>query len=265
MKKKFCKVLFLFLFLGLGLWGCRNNQPATLKVGTISGPETELMETAQAVAKKQYDLNFKIVAFNDYNLPNAALNDGSIDANVFQHSLFLQQQLNDHHYNLVTIGKTFVYPMGIYSKKIKRLADLDDGSHVAIPNDPSNESRALLLLEKAKLIELDHNAGVDITPVDIKSNPFNLVITALDAANLPRALDDVDLAVINTNYAIPSGLSPNKALFLEDKDSPYANLVVVRVNDKNDPRLQQLVASLHSPQVIAKAKELFGDGAVPAF
>lgn len=262
------KLLYLLLgaILVLAVSACDKNKSNSIKVGVISGPEEQLMETALDVAKKRYHLDSKIVDFSDYNMPNAALNDGSIDINMFQHIPFLQEQLKQHHYDFTVIGKTFIYPMGIYSKKIKNLGDLESGAHVAIPNDPSNEARALLLLEKAKLIELDPKAGFNATPLDITSNPYQLVFSELDAAELPRALNDVDLAVINTNYAIPAGLSPtHDGLLIEDKSSPYANIVVVRTQNKDDPRFAQLMSALHSQEVIAKAKELFGAGAIPAF
>lgn len=172
-----------------------------------------------------------------------------------------------HHYQLTPIGTTFIYPVGIYSKKIKSLADLESGSRVAIPNDPSNEARALLLLQQAKLIELDPKMNkMSATPLDITANPYHLIFNELDVAQLPRSLDDVDLAVINTNYAVPAGLSPSRdALFHEGKDSPYANIVVVRTVDKNNPQLLKLVIALHSPEVLAKAKQLFGPDAIPVF
>ena len=137
---------------------------------------------------------------------------------------------------------------------------------MAIPNDPSNEARALLLLEKAHLIKLKRDKALNATPVDIIDNPLHFRFIELDAAQLPRALKDVALAVINTNFAIAAGLSPTRnALFREDKDSPYANVVVVRSDNQQDPRFKQLVDALHSPEVLAKAQQLFGEGAIPAF
>lgn len=250
------------------LAACHSSQENkdTIKVGTITGPETQLMEVAQQVAKQKYGLNVKIVEFTDYIQPNTALNDGSIDANMFQHQPFLDQQIKDRHFKIVAIAKTFVYPMGIYSKKIKDLAQIPAGALVAIPNDPSNEGRALLLLQKAGLIQLKPGTGLYAGPNDVGTNPKHLKFKELDAAQLARSLDDVNIAVINTNYAIPAGLSPTKdAILHEDSDSPYANIVVVRENELNDPRVKQLVAAIQSPEVLKAAQEIFNGQAIAAW
>lgn len=248
--------------------GCQKSQHDavdTLKVGTIAGPETQLMEVAKKVAMSCYGLNVKIITFSDYNIPNTALEDGSISANMFQHLPYLQAQNKARGLHLVSVGKTFVYPMGIYSNKITSLNQLQTGAKVAVPNDPSNEARALLLLQKAKLIQLKPDAGVLATPADIAKNPKQLKFTALDAAQLPRALSDVSIAVINTNYAIPAGLTPSKALFAESKDSPYANVVAARQDDKDSIKVKELVAALHSKEVLAASEKIFADGAIPAW
>ncbi len=238
----------------------------TLKIGTISGPETELMEVAKQVAQDKYHLTLKVVEFTDYILPNTALSDGSIDANMFQHQPYLDQQIKDRHYALIAIGKTFVFPMGVYSRKIKNLKEIPAQAVIAIPNDPSNEGRALLLLQKAGLIKLKSSAGLYATPNDIQSNPKKITFTELDAAQLARSLPDVTAAVINTNYAVPGGLSPSKdAIFIEEKDSPYANIIVIRTDEQNDPRMKQLVATLQSKEVADAAKKIFNDQAIPAW
>jgi len=259
------KTILTALF-ALTVSACHSHDKNTLKVGTISGPETVLMQTAQQVAKDKYGLNMEIVEFSDYIQPNAALNDGSIDANMFQHKPYLDQQIKDHHYKLIAIGKTFVYPMGIYSFKFKDLNAVPTGAFVAIPNDPSNEGRALLLLQKAKLITLKKSTGLYATPSDIDSNPKQLKFKELDAAILARTLPDVALAVINTNYAIPAGLSPTKnAIFLEGKDSPYANLIVIREDESQDPRMQQLVFAFQSDAVKEAANKIFNGQAIAAW
>ena len=169
-----------------------------------------------------------------------------------------------HGYKLKAIGKTFLYPAGIYSKKHKSLRDIPKNSLIAIPNDPSNESRALLLLEKASLVNFKKNSERSIQT--ITSNPKKIRFRELDAAQLTRVLPDVDAAVINTNYAIPAGLNPeNDAIFLENKNSPYANVIAVKLGNKKSKNLALLVESLNSPEVKAKAKELFGDSAIPAW
>jgi D-methionine transport system substrate-binding protein len=237
-----------------------------IKVGTIAGPDSQLMEVAKQVAKSKYGLDIKIVEFTDYVEPNTALNDGSINANMFQHQPYLNKQNQDRHYHLVAVGKTFVFPMGIYSKKFTSMDSIPQGALVAIPNDPSNEGRALLLLQKAKLITLQDPTDLYATPSNIKDNPKGLQFKELDAAQLSRALADVELAVINSNYAIPAGLSPSKdAMMLEDSYSPYANIIVVRVADSNDPRIKELVSAIQSPEVLKAAKEIFNGQAIPAW
>jgi D-methionine transport system substrate-binding protein len=262
------RLIFKAVLLGLYviLAACQSHDKNSLRVGTIAGPETELMQVAKAVAKKQFGLNISIVEFTDYLEPNAALSDGSIDANVFQHQPYLNQQIQDRHYDLVAIGKTFIYPMGIYSVKIKSLSHLPTGAVVAIPNDPSNEGRALLLLQKAQLILLKKGVDIYAMPEDIIDNPKQLQFKQLDAAQITRSLPDVDLAVINTNYAIPAGLSPSKdAIFRETKDSPYANIIVIRKDERSDPRTKQLVAVLQSGAVLQAMQTIFKGQALVAW
>lgn len=260
--------IFIAILSVILLTNCsKSHQPNNnlIRIGTIAGPETELMEVAKNVAQQKYNLDIEIVQFTDYILPNQALADGSIDANMFQHLPYLETAMKAKGYNLTPIGKTFIYPMGIYSKKIKDLKDLKDHATVAIPNDPSNEARALLLLEKTGLIKLKPETTL-ATPNDITSNPKQLVFKELEAAQLPRILTDVDLAAINTNYAMVAGLLPSRdALALESADSPYANIVVVRTEDKDNPKFQKLMDALHSQEVEAKAKQLFQGQAIPAW
>jgi D-methionine transport system substrate-binding protein len=258
------KAIALLTLLTLG--ACHSQNQNAIKVGTISGPETQLMEVAKQVAKDKYGLDVEIVEFTDFIQPNSALSDGSIDANMFQHQPYLDQQIKDRHYQLVSVGKTFVYPMGAYSNKIKNISALTDGAAIAIPNDPSNEGRALLLLQKAGVIELKKSAGLFATPIDITSNPKHLTFKELDAAQVSRSLPDVAIAVINTNYAIPAGLSPSKdAIYLEGPDSPYANIIVVRNNEVDDPRVKDLVAAFQSDAVRDAAKKIFNDQAIAAW
>lgn len=250
--------------LSIFLVACSKPAPNSLTIGTISGPETELVEVAQKVAEERYGLNIKIIEFNDYNLPNEALHDGSLDANVYQHQPYLTAANKAHGYDLIAIGKTFVYPTGLYSSKIKSLNALPKHALIAIPNDPSNELRALLLLQKAGLIKLKKSTFASIS--DITKNPKQFRFKELDAAQLPRVLADVDAAVINTNFAIPAGLRPAKdALLLEDKNSPYANLIVVRPNNDKQEQLALFVKAMNSTEVKEKARALFGDAAILAW
>ena len=265
MKKILLSVLVVLGVLSFAACS-KKEDPNTVSVGTIAGPETELMQVAKQVAKQKYGLNVKIVTFTDYTMPNQALADGNIDVNEFQHLPFLEAQVKAHGYDLVPVGKTFLYPMALYSKKVKTLSALQDGAKIAIPNDPSNEARALLLLQKAKLITLKSNVSINATPNDIAKNPKHFEFVELDAAQLPRSLGDVSLAVINTNYAIPAGLSPSKdALFEESTDSPYVNIFVARKDDQNAKKVQELVQAFQSEAVVAAAKKIFGDGAIAGF
>lgn len=251
------------LILSLLVFACGKPDPNTLIVGTIAGPETDLVDVAQKVALKNYGLTIKIIEFSDYNLPNEALMDGTLDANVYQHLPYLQAASKAHGYDFEVIGKTFVYPTGIYSTKLESLKNLPVAALIALPNDPSNEARALLLLQKAGLITLKKTQNMTIQ--DIAHNPKKLRFKELDAAQLPRILPDVDAAVINTTFAIPAGLKPQDALFIEDKHSPYANLIVIRRDSDKKAQLALLVKALNSKEVQDKAQSLFGDAAIAAW
>jgi len=261
------KVISLLCVILLPCWfmGCSKPEPKTIKVGTMAGPETELMEVAKNVAKSCYNLNVQIVTFSDYNMPNVALNDGSIDANMFQHKAFMQAQMAARGYKLAAAGKTFIFPMGVYSKKYAQLEELPLKAKIAIPNDPSNEARALLLLQDSGLLTLSTGKSLDATVQDISNNPTSIEIVLLPAAQLPRALSDVDAAVINTNYAVPAGLVLREALYSEGRYSQYANLIVVRAGQQEDPRVLELVSALHSEGVLAAARHIFGESAIAAW
>ncbi|SIQ59402.1 D-methionine transport system substrate-binding protein [Aeromonas sp. RU39B] len=252
------------LLAGLVLVGCgqkEENKP--LKVGAIAGAEAQLVETAAKVAKEKYGLTVEVVTFSDFATPNVALNDGSIDLNAFQHKPYLDSQIKDRGFKLVAVGNTFVYPIAGYSKKIKSLNDLQEGAQIAVPNDPTNLGRSLILLAKQGLITLKDNSNLNATVLDITANPKNLKIVELEAAQLPRSLEDVDLAVINTVYAAQVDLLPGRdGLFVEDKDSPYVNLVVAREDNKDQERVKQFVQSYESEEVYQKGMELFKGGLV---
>jgi len=259
-------IRYLILPLLVCLIACQQqpSSPDTLTIGTIAGPESDLVRAAKTVAHDQYHLNIRVVEFSDYNLPNAALNDGSLDANVYQHLPYLQASVNAHHYAIEPIGRTFLFPAGLYSQKVTSLDALPDRARIAIPNDPSNEARALRLLAKFKLITLNDSSTPSVQ--DITENPKKLRIKTLDAAQLPRILPDVDAAVINTTFAIPAGLNPLRdALVSESQDSPYANLVVIQKHTKKRAQLEHFVEALHSDDVKAKAQELFGNAAIIAW
>lgn len=234
-----------------------------IKVGVIAGAEEQVAEVAARVAKERYNLEVQLVTFSDYVTPNAALNDGSIDANAFQHKPYLDRQIADRGYKLAIVGNTFVYPIAGYSKQITTLDELASGSRVAVPNDPTNLGRSLLLLQQQGLITLRDNVGLLATVRDITDNPKNLRIMELDAAQLPRALDDVTLAIINTTYASSINLTPEKdGIFVEDKDSPYVNLLVARQDNVNAENVQNFLKAYQTDEVYKAASEIFRGGAV---
>lgn len=253
----------------LGLTACGNKKRGEndIYIGTLAGPESDLVKVAKDVAKEKYDLNIKIIEFEDYNTPNTALAEGTIDANMFQHQFYLDYVVAHKKYAIQSIGRTFIYPMGAYSKKYMTIGQLPDKAIIAIPNDPSNLERALKLLADSDLISLTPSTNQEpLTLKNISNNSKNFVFKELDAAQLPRSLQDVDLAVINTNYAIPAGLKPKRdALLLESSKSPYANIVAVRTSEVDEPKYQQLMSALNSPEVLEKANELFEGQAIPAW
>jgi YaeC family lipoprotein len=232
----------------------------------MDGPESDVMETVIPVAKEKFGLEVHLVKFTDYVAPNVALADKSIDVNAFQHQPYLDESAKAKGFNFAVVGNTFLFPIGFYSKKIKKLEDLKDGGKVAIPNDPSNEGRTLLILQEKKLIRLKDDIGILGTVADIVENPKNLKIVTLDAAQLPRSLEDVDLAAINNNYAVPAGLIATRdALFVESTNSPYMNLIVSRVDNQKDSKVAQLVRSYQSKEVLAKSQEVFKGSAIAGF
>ena len=232
-----------------------------LKVGVTSGPISDVvMKAAQQVAWDNYGIRLKTITFDDYDLPNAALNDGEIDANIFQHLPYLEAEIKAHGYKLVPIAKTFVYPMGFYSQKIKNINQLKDGAIVALPSDPSNEGRSLLILQEAKLIRLKTGLSPMGSVHDIIQNPQHLHFETLDAAQLPRALKDADLVAVNNDFARASGISLKDAIVSEGPDSPYANIIVVRTDDKNREIFKTLIKIMHSKPVVAATMKVFPDG-----
>ena len=254
-------LIHLLCIFGLGL-GCAKPS-AELKVGIMSGGEERIAGVAARVARERYGLDVELVTFSDYLMPNAALADGSIDVNAFQHKPFLDQQIADRGYPLAIVARTFIYPIAGYSRRLHSLAELRDGAQIAVPNDPSNLGRALKLLEQQGLLELRKEAGILASTLDITRNPRQLRIVELDAAQLPRVLPDVDLAIINNNYAAQAGLAALKdGLIVESKDSPYVNLIVARQDDQKDPRIATWVSSYQTDEVAQAALETFNGGVV---
>lgn len=266
-KIKFLKTIGI-IALSLSLANCgksKNDDPHHIKVGVATGPEYAVAQAAQKVAKDKYGLDVELVSFNDYVIPNEALSQGDIDANAFQHKPYLDEQSKQRGYKLAIIAKTFIYPIAAYSKKIKNLSELKNESTIIIPNDPTNGGRSLLLLQKNGLLKLRPNVGLLPKVTDIVENPKNLKILELEAPQLPRALDDqnVTIAIINNTFASQAGLVPARdALFVEDKDSPYVNLIVSREDNKKDERIQQFVKAFQSVEVEQAAVREFKGGAV---
>ena len=237
----------------------------TIKVGVTGGPHEQVMEVVKSVAAKN-GLNIKIVEFSDYVQPNVALAGGDLDANSYQHAPYLDAQVKDRGYKLIKIAETVTFPMGIYSKRVKSLAELKPGARVAIPNDPTNGGRALLLLQKQGLLKLRADAGLKATRLDIVENPKKLKIVELDAAQIPRSLADVDAAAINTNFAMEAGLKPRQdAIAIEDPNGPYANIIAIREADKGKPWVAKLVAAYHSPEVKQFIEGKFGGAVIAAW
>ncbi|MEM5405761.1 MULTISPECIES: MetQ/NlpA family ABC transporter substrate-binding protein [Paraburkholderia] len=237
----------------------------TIKVGVTGGPHEQVMEVVKSVAAKN-GLNIKIIEFSDYVQPNAALAGGDLDANSYQHAPYLDAQVKDRGYKLIKIADTVTFPMGIYSKKIKSLSELKPGARIAVPNDPTNGGRALLLLQSQGLIKLRAEAGLKATPLDIVENPRKLKIVELDAAQIPRSLDDVDAAAINTNFAMQAGLKPKQdAIAIEDPKGPYVNILAIREADRNKPWVAKLVAAYHSPEVKHYVETTFGGAVITSW
>jgi D-methionine transport system substrate-binding protein len=236
-----------------------------LKVGATAVPHAEILKAIKPVLEKE-GIDLQIIEFTDYVRPNLALADKEIDANYFQHIPYLNQFSADRKLELTYTVAVHIEPMGVYSKKIKALNELANGAQIAIPNDPTNGGRALNLLAKAGLIKLKDGVGVKGTVKDITDNPKSLVIKELEAPLLPRSLDDVAAAVINTNYALEAKLIPAKdALFLEPKDSPYANILTIRKGDENRPEIQKLSKALTSPEAKQFIEDKYKGAIVPAF
>ncbi|MDD3916132.1 MAG: MetQ/NlpA family ABC transporter substrate-binding protein [Synergistaceae bacterium] len=258
--------LFLALVFINGVSAGNADELKKLKVGATSGPHAEILEFLKEGLKAD-GIDLEVYAFSDYISPNAALDQGDLDANSYQHQLFLDTQNKDRGYKLVSVAKTVVCPMGFYSKKIGNIDDLKDGATVSVPNDPANVGRALVLLEKKGFIKLKEGVGYRASVLDIVENPKKLRIIEIEAPQLPRALDDVDIGAVNVNYAVEAGLSPLKdSILLEDAaTSPFANLIVVREENRDDPLVKKLIESYQTDETAKFMIERYKGGFVPAW
>ncbi|MDR2402452.1 MAG: MetQ/NlpA family ABC transporter substrate-binding protein [Spirochaetaceae bacterium] len=242
--------------------GKRDSGSAVLTVGATPVPHAELLNLVKPDLAAQ-GIELKVVEFTDYVTPNTALIAGDLDANYFQHIPYLESNA-EWTAALSSAFGVHVEPLGLFSSTLKNAADLPAGATIAIPNDPTNEGRALLLLQSKGLITLDANAGLEGTPLNITGNPKNFKFRELEAAQLPRSLGDVDAAIINGNYALEAGLNPVRdSLLLEGADSPYVNIVVVKRGNENDPRIQALSKALRSQKVKDHIQQTW-DGSVVA-
>jgi D-methionine transport system substrate-binding protein len=238
---------------------------STLKVGATPVPHAELLNLVKDDLAAQ-GITLEVVEFTDYVTPNLALDAGDLDANFFQHLPYLETFSRERNLSLVSIFGVHVEPLGLYSSSAKSIGDLQDGAVIAIPNDPTNEGRALLLLQANGLITLSPDAGLEGTPLVITGNPKNLQFAELEAPQLPRALGDVDAAIINGNYALDAGLNPVRdSLILEGGESPYVNIVAVKKGNENDPRIQALSKALRSQKVKDYILAAYNGGVVAAF
>ena len=225
----------------------KDSKAVTLKVGVSPVPHAEILGAVKDKLAKE-GVNVEIIEFTDYVQPNLALNDKNLDANYFQHKPYLDEFARSRNLKLVSAGAIHLEPMSVFSKKIKDLKDLPDGARVAIPNDPTNGGRALLVLQSAGLIKLRDGALITATPQDITENKKNLQFSELEAPQLPRSLEDADISVININFALEAKLNPKDAIFTESSDSPYANIVAVREGDETRPEIKKLIEALTSQE-----------------
>ncbi len=256
-----------WILLGL-LFFCYscNSSHKTLRIAATPVPQAEILQVVKQELKEE-GIDLKIVEVDDYNLPNRMLSEKQVDANFFQHKPFLNEQMKLLGYELTPLTAVHIEPLGIYSNDYTALKDVPDGATVAIPQDPTNEARALMLLEDVGLIKLKKVENkYRLTVLDIAENPKHLRFEELDAAFLPRALKDVDLAVIPSNFALQAKLDPLKdALAIESSDSPYANIVVVRKGDENRPEIQELRKAINSEKVRKFILEKYKGAIIPAF
>ncbi len=255
---------FLSLTLCLLLAACSKKEGSnTLKIAATPTPQAVILEYVKPKLEKE-GVTLKIIQMNDYNLPNRALSEKEVDANFFQHIPFMDEQIKIFGYKIKCYARIEIEPMGLYSKKITSLKDLPEKATVAVPNDPTNEYRALALMEKEGIITLKPQAKLSATVASIATNPKNLVFLEVDAAMLPRSLPSVDLAAIPTNFALQAGLNPDKdALSLESKDSPYVNIIAIRDGTGDDPRLEKLRKVLLADDVRKFIEEKFEGAIIP--
>ena len=270
MKKKNFAALALAGLLALSVTACGGDsgETTTIKVGATPAPHAEVLEVVKPLLEEQ-GITLEIVEFNDYNTPNDSVEDGSIDANYFQHITYMNNYNETSGTHLVSVAEVHYEPFGLYAGKCASIDELPDGAQIAVPNDATNEARALLLLQQEGLITLNEDAGINATILDIVDNPKNLEIVELEAAQIPSRLADVDLAVINGNYAIDAGLKVADALAIESADgeaaTAYVNVLAVKEGNEDNEAIQALVKALCSDEVKTFMEETYAGAVVPVF
>lgn len=262
MKSKLTVVCAILVSIFVVLGCSKKDNSNTLTVGATPEPHAEMLKLIVDDLAKE-GINLKVMEFTDYVTPNEALESGQIDANFFQHLPYMNSFNSEKGYHLVNAGGIHIEPVALYSKKYTALADIPNGAVIAIPNDPTNEGRALLLLQSAGFIELAADAGITATPENIVKNEKQLKFHEIEAASLPRVLLDVDAAVINGNYAIPAGMSANKdGLLVEGADSPYVNVIACKDGKQNDKKITALVKALQSEEISEFIESRYPNGEV---
>ena len=245
-----------------------SGETVTLKIGATPAPHSEILEQVKPILAEQ-GINLDIVVYNDYNTPNDAVEDGSLDANYFQHITYMNNYNEANGTHLVSVASVHYEPFGLYAGKTASIDELADGAQVAVPNDATNEARALLLLEQEGLIKLADGVGINATKLDIVENPKNIDIVELEAAQIPSRLQDVDLAVINGNYALDAGLNVADALAVEASDgtaaTAYANVIAVKEGNENNDAIKALVEALESDTIRDYINETYSGAVVPLF
>lgn len=259
------KSIFLALAsLGFCFFSCSNGKHR-FKVAATPLPHAQMLEFIRPDLKAK-GIDMEVIIVEDYNIPNRALAGHEVDANFFQHIPFMEEQINQFGYKIESLAKIELEPMGIYSRKIHTLDKLPKKAKIAIPNDPTNEARALALLAAHGLIQMKDPHNLQATVIDIIKNPKNFQFLEVDAAMLPRSLEDVDAAVINTNYALAANLSPLKdALALEGKDSPYTNIIAIRIGDEKRAEIEELKAAMTSEKMKEFILKQYQGTVIPAF
>lgn len=278
MRKWILSSLLILIIAALAACGGNNDESADkgeeaegllsdgkLIVGVTAGEHEEIMEQVKELAAKQ-DLEIEIKTFSDYPIVNEALSQGDLDLNVFQHVPYLDEQKKDRGYDIVPAGNTITTPMGVYSNNVKDIKDLKKGAKIGLPNDPTNGGRALLIFEKAGMIKLKEGVGNTPSVKDIEENKNEYDFVELEAAQIPRQLDDLEAAAINSNYAIEAGFVPTEdSIFIEDKDSPWVNVVAARAENKDDEAVKKFLSVYQSDEIKKYIEDTYKGSVIPGW